>query len=239
MPDFFYSARLTLARAQHHIRDFNSAVQGFINSKPWAYIIDKTTQPGQDLHKIQFTIGLPDMLPCVLFDATNNLRAVLDQAGYASAVAAKSPSLKATKFPFGPSREHWQNNLDGGCKDLPTEIRALFESAASYKGGNNTLWAVNEIANAKKHLALRPLVISRPLAFFTARGEGPGDVGEIVSPGGFGVGWDSHKREITLRRTVRHLLPLIIPPVPLQLTVTFCPYVVQKEVLDGRRPRKA
>ena len=142
MPDFFYSPRLTLARAQHHTHDFSRIVQEFVQGKPWAYFVDKHTQPGQDLHKVQFTSDLPDMLPCVLFDATNNLRAVLDQAGYASAVAANSPPRKAVKFPFGRTVDDCRNNIAGGCKDLPPEICAIFEAAKSYKGGNNTLWAV-------------------------------------------------------------------------------------------------
>jgi hypothetical protein len=198
MPDLFHSPRLTLARAQHHIRDFNQIVQEFVNSKPCVYFVDKQTQPGQDLHKVQFTSDPPDMLPCVLFDATNNLRAVLDQAGYASAVSANSPSLKAVKFPFGPTLQDWRNNVTGDCKDLPLEIRAIFEAAKSYKGGNNTLWAVNEVANAKKHQALRPVVVSTPSAFFKAQSIGPGGLDEVTSPGGFGIGWKPEKREITL-----------------------------------------
>jgi hypothetical protein len=134
----------------------------------------------------------------VFFLTTNNLRAVLDQAGYASAVAAKSPSLKSVKFPFGPTLQHWQNNVTGGCKDLPPEIRAIFESQKSYKGGNDILWAVNEIANANKHLALKPLIISSPDAFFTLRSVGPGGMIEAVSPGGFGIGWDAKNRQLTL-----------------------------------------
>jgi hypothetical protein len=36
---------------------------------------------------------LPEMMPCILFDAANNLRSVLDQIGYAAAVVARSPGL--------------------------------------------------------------------------------------------------------------------------------------------------
>jgi len=198
MPDLFYSPRLTLVRAQHHISDFQNMVNGFTDSKPWTYFVDKESQPGQDLHKVRFISDLPAMLPCVLFDATNNLRAVLDQAGYAAAVASKSASLKATKFPSGPTLRDWQRDLAGRCKDLPPEIRAIFEAARSYKGANDTLWAVNEVANANKHLALKPLNISAPSASFTARSIGPGGMGEIVSPGGFGIGWNPDKRESTL-----------------------------------------
>jgi hypothetical protein len=138
MPDLFYSPRLTLSRAQHHIRDFSQMVREFVDSKPWVYFVDKETQPGQDLHKVRFTSELPDVLPCVLFDATNNLRAVLDQAGYASAVAAQRQSLKAVKFPFGPTEQKWRENMKGACKDLPPEISAIFEGEKGYKGAEMT-----------------------------------------------------------------------------------------------------
>jgi len=198
MTDLFRSPQLTLMRAQHHIRDFKATVDKFVADKPWTRFVDKDSNPGKDLHKIKFTQQMPEMLPCILFDATNNLRAVLDQAGYASAVAGKSPSTKATKFPFGPTEEKWRNNLAGGCKDLPTEIRALFESFKAYKGGNDTLWAVNEIANSNKHLALKPLVIANPSAFFSGRITTRKLTANVASPGEFGVGWDPGKNEITL-----------------------------------------
>jgi hypothetical protein len=198
MPDRFYSPRLTLVRAQHHIADFDKIVHDFVDSKPWTLFVDRDSNPSQDLYKVKFTNALPQMLPCVLFDATNNLRAVLDQAGYASAVAARSPTLKAIKFPFGPTEADFKNNFNGGCKDLPLEVRAIFGSCNAYEAGDSTLWAINEIANAKKHLALKPLVIANPSAFFSGESIGKGGFQQIVSPGGFGIGWAPEKNEMTL-----------------------------------------
>jgi hypothetical protein len=189
---------LTLARAHHHIREFNETVDRFIAENPWTHFIDKDSQPGRDLHKVKISKPLPTMLPCILFDAANNLRAVLDQAGYASAVAANSPSLKNVKFPFGPTEQKFRNNLDGRCKDLPTKIRALFEGFKAYQGGNDLLWATNEIANANKHFALKAFIFTRPDAFFSAEIVGPGGLEQIVSPGGAGIGWDARKNEVTL-----------------------------------------
>ena len=186
MTDVFRSPQLTLIRAHHHIRDFHEIVNRFVAEKPWTRFVDKNSNPGKDLHKVKFRQQLPEMLPCILFDATNNLRAVLDQGGYASAVAARRSSLKATKFPFGPTEEKFRNNLAGGCKDLPPEIRDLFGSYNAYKGGNNTLWALNEIANAD---------------FFSARIINDQGISDIVSPGGFGIGWDPEKYEIILMST--------------------------------------
>jgi hypothetical protein len=201
MDDLFHSPRLTLAWAHHHINEFNEATNRFIAEKPWTRFVDKNSEVGRDLHKVKLRQQLPECLPCILFDATNNLRAVLDQVGYASAVAAKSPSLKAIKFPFGSCEKKWRDNLAGGCKDLPAEIRAIFEESKAYPGGNDALWATNEIANANKHFALKALILARPDAFFSARITSPESFEDIISPGGAGIGWNSGKNEITLLAT--------------------------------------
>jgi hypothetical protein len=198
MADLFYSPRLTLARAKHHIRDFNQIVNTFINDNPWTYLVDKDSNPGCDVHKIKFLRQLPEELPCILFDITNNLRAVLDQSGYASAIAARSPSLKAVKFPFGPTEEKWRNNLSGGCKDLPSVIRSLFEGFKAYEGGNWALWSLNEIANTKKHCALMPLRIGNAQASFPAEVPDGTIIGHVIGPDGVAKGWDAEKREMKL-----------------------------------------
>ena len=106
MADVFYSPRLTLTRADHHIREFNEVLNRFIAERPWTRFIDKDPEFRRDLHKAKLTKEPPEILSCILFDATNNLRAVLDQIGYASAIAANRKSmLKAIKFPFGPTEE--------------------------------------------------------------------------------------------------------------------------------------
>jgi hypothetical protein len=190
MIDRFASPKLTLRRAQHHIRDFNALVNEFINRKPWTYFVDKESQPGKDIHKVHFTEQLPEMLPCMLADAANNLRSVLDQIGYASAYAAKSPSLKATKFPVGPTKRDFRNNLAGGSKDLPSEIRDIFERSKAYRRGNPTLWTINEIANAKKHFALVPLKIGTMSAVFYTD--------HVADSPTAGLDWNARKREVTL-----------------------------------------
>jgi hypothetical protein len=107
--------------------------------------------------------------------------------------------LKATKFPFGPCEKKWRHNLAGGCKDLPSEIRDLFEQFKSYKGGNDTLWAVNEIANTKKHCALIPLMIDKARANFNAVLPEDGWVGRnVVDAAGVISAWNPEKHEMTL-----------------------------------------
>jgi len=198
--NLFESPRLTLKRAEHHIGDFNEAADDYTAAKSWTHFVDRTSQPGNDIYKIRFH-PLPEMLPCILFDAANNLRSVLDQIGYAAAVAARSQSLKYIKFPFGPSRAEFLNNLAGGCKDLPQEVRLIFENSNAYPAGNIALWAVNKIANTNKHLAIKPLVIGNLSAFFNARIQTKEFLAEAWSPGGAGIGWDQQKNELSLMST--------------------------------------
>jgi hypothetical protein len=198
MTDAFHSPRSTLNRAQYHIRDFSAIVRNFVKSDPWSRFVDKDSQPGEDIYKIKFTQQMPEILPCILFDAAKNLRAVLDQTAYASAIVAGSPSLKAIKFPFGPTEKDWRNDLAGGCKDLPSKIRAVFERFKSYKTGNETLWALNEIANAQKHFALIPIAIVNPIANFFAEAVHELGTTTIRNFGSDALGWNAEKGEMTL-----------------------------------------
>lgn len=198
MANVFDSPRLTLKRAKHHIDDFNTAVFNFRVGSPWKEIVDKDSKAGYEVHKVVFTRELPEELPCILFDAANNLRAVLDQCGFAAAEAAGMPSRKAIKFPFAPTAAQFANAVKGSCKDLPPEIRALFEGYTAYEAANPNLWALNEVANTKKHFALIPLVLSEPRVHFLADLPPGSTIGISVNPDGSFRGWNPDKRELTM-----------------------------------------
>lgn len=158
MPHLFASPRLTLARAEHHIGELSRSINEFRHANPGTYVVEPDLESQHDIHKIRFGHKPSEDWPCILFDAANNLRAALDQAGYASAIAAQSVSLKHIKFPFAKDCAHWANAA-GSCKDLPTEIRDIFMATDAYKGGPNLLWAMNELCNTQKHFRLMPLAL--------------------------------------------------------------------------------
>jgi hypothetical protein len=199
MSNLFASPHLTILRAQHHIHDLNAKINEFVSTKPWSHAVEKDSDGIHDLHKIKFARRLPADLPSILFDAANNLRAALDQAGYAAAKASGNPRLKATKFPFGPTEEAWRNNVAGGCQDLPTEIRAFFASFKSYEGGNNTLWALNELCNTSKHISLVPISVGHQ--YMTWGRSGPDQTPPRTLPVPYGITWNPEKYEITFDRT--------------------------------------
>jgi len=182
-----------LRQANRHIDNLKSQIDAFVDEKPWTHIVEKDVDGITDVHKIKFGERFVDDLPNIIFDAANNLRSVLDQAGYASAVLSGNTVLKATKFPVGPTKEKMLNNATGGCKDLPPEITALFISFNPYKGGNDLLWALNELCNTPKHKIIIPVQTGGALHFVeTGIYTGPT---RVTAPE-----WDAEKNEIVLLR---------------------------------------
>jgi hypothetical protein len=160
MTDLFGSPRFMLDRGKHHVEELDARKAAFFSDKPWSRVVEKDSDGVTDLHKIKFDRRVTDGLPGIVFDAANNLRSVLDQLGFAVAVAYTGDANPTScKFPFGPTEGDMLNNAKGACKNLPPEIRDVFVGFSPYKGGNDLLWALNELANTPKHKLIVPVII--------------------------------------------------------------------------------
>jgi hypothetical protein len=237
MSNPFDSPRLTILRAQHHIDDVNAKVTEFITNQPWSHRVENDNQnPRNELHKIVFERRLPANLPNIVFDAAMNLRAVLDQCGYASAIASGKADPKSTYFPIGEDADGLEKAVigRGRCKDLPAEILTLFRGFKPYKGGNDAIWALNRLCNTNKHATLAPFDLGqfdlsalqevtktiRPL---------PGGGGQIIIEGnlrGFtgritpsSSSWDPDKHEITIWGVPREASPQYKASVALNVAI--------------------
>jgi hypothetical protein len=99
---------------------------------------------------------------------------------------------------MGPTETDMLNNSKGACKDLPSEIRSLFEGFKPYKGGNNALWALNELANTPKHKMLLPLAIGGAGVYFSTITIGPRATGQTAF---LAPVWLRDKNQIVFLRT--------------------------------------
>lgn len=200
MSDLFESPRRMLRHGERHIADLEARINAFTQDKPWAIVREKDDSGLNNFFKVKFTRQLSDDLPHIIFDSANNLRSALDQTAFAVAVRHTSnPKPKSAKFPVGPTEADMLINEKGGCKDLPPEVRALFRSFKAYKGGNNALWALNELCNAPKHQLLYPLQIAggttemKPRSMVVSPREG--QIFELHAPR-----WDREKYELVFAR---------------------------------------
>jgi hypothetical protein len=164
MSDPFRSARSVLRRASHHIANLKQEIEVFTDTKPYTYRCEDNGN-GFETHLYIFSPDFSDDISCIMFDAVNNLRAALDQMAYAIAFKYRGPSKNYAYFPFTKDFAFWDDRINGAKNDFPPEIIAFFERCQPYKGGNNTLWAVDYIANVKKHALLIPVGFGRAVVW--------------------------------------------------------------------------
>ncbi len=148
--DPFDSAIRSWQRGQYHVQDFVSQVKSFLDSKPWTYTVETITD-GRKQHMVKFNRPPDGILESVATDAAYNLRAALDQCAYAATLVSKRKFGKDTHFPFGYAGQVGSRIRGTRSADLPPEILSVFRSYKPFKGGNDTLWSLNEICNTNKH----------------------------------------------------------------------------------------
>jgi hypothetical protein len=184
----FYSPKRRLARAKQHIRRLEKGLIARHAKHPY----ERVTEVDIDtlMHRVRFKRPIPVGSLDAATEAIEALRSVLDQTGYAAAVASGNTNPKSAYFPFGDDPTGLNNTIGrGGSKHLPKEILALFCGFKPYKGGNDPLWALNKLSNTNKHRLLAPFCVVSG-GFNIQSGSGPVT---ILHP----PHWDGVKNEIT------------------------------------------
>ncbi len=156
MSDPFHSSKYKLMWAKNHIRDLERRINEFYKSEPCGIVVETDPNTSEEVYKVKLIKPMPADLEGITGDAVDNLRSVLDQAGYAVSIGTR----KKTAFPFADSEAQLQNVINRSCKDLPKEIVDLMRSFKPYKGGNDLLWALNKICNANKHTVIKPTAVA-------------------------------------------------------------------------------
>lgn len=185
------SARYCVTHAKRHIETFQAESQAFMDSQPCAYVVEFDPAGPDDIYKIKFVRPMPEALPGVAFDVIVNLRAALDQAGYAAAVAAGTKGKQA-QFPFGETLADVESLRTRGSRNVPKDIFDVMVAAQPYKGGNGFLWAMNKLCNAHKH------EIVAPVSACVGVHEASNMAFEYVKRFDFPPRWDSAKNEMVV-----------------------------------------
>jgi hypothetical protein len=195
MADLFESSRRKIARAKAHLADFDRQMHVFLRENPYRYVTYPDPQhPEHVIHKLRFEKGIPDSLIDLTDESIHHLRSCLDVAVYSLVAATGKVRPKSTAFPFAGSVGDFENNMKGRCKDVPEEIYPLFRAFKPYKGGDDVLWALNEVCVREKHTLLG-MALGSHLGGVTLTG---GVVRMHLAPP-----WDRLKNEIGIGTFVR------------------------------------
>jgi len=133
MKDPLESSRRMIAQARKHILDLDKQIKIFNEAVPETVTAEADPQiEHKQPYHIKFAKVVPSSLAETVSDIAGNLRAALDQAGYAVAVASGKAVPKYCAFPFAGSATEFENALNGRAKDLPQQIRALLRAFKPY-----------------------------------------------------------------------------------------------------------
>lgn len=158
MSDILRSAKYSLTHARRHMKSLDSELQTFFDEGPYRKVIQFDPSGPVDIHKVKLTKPLPEVLSGIAFDAVSNLRAALDQIGYAVATATGGKGEKAN-FPFGKTADLAASRAKKDSREIPSSIFDLMLKAQPYKDGNIFLWSLNQLCNCHKHRFIVPTAI--------------------------------------------------------------------------------
>ena len=221
MSDPFASSKSNLAWAKETLwPDLDRRLREFHTLDPYAKVIEPDPHnPGWEIHKIKLIQPFPESFGNLTSDIVVNLRSALDNAGHAIAIATGKPDARNTAFPFAKDIGHMASSI-GQSADLPKEIQSLFCGFQPYRGGNDFLWALNELCNGNKHKFLTPMQTVMWRGKVAVRGFGrPFSMPDPHK-------WDSANNEMVVVR----LGPIQVPDATWDYDFDFFPFVAINEI---------
>jgi hypothetical protein len=156
--DPLHGPRLKIRQSQERADDLEALVTGLFKATPFALVpddLDPTT--GDRWLRIKLVGSLPERVHSLVSEAVHPLRSALDLSAAALA-RANGASDAHIHFPFAGSRQDFEAALQGkkvkGIDAVAVDVIRRFQP---YKGGNDFLWALNQLDNLDKHRDLVPV----------------------------------------------------------------------------------
>lgn len=195
--DPFFSSKFSIEWAKDHIKEFEGRVDIFFKGDGCTVFTEPDIDRSYQLLKIKVAPMMPRSLLGHATDIIYNLRAALDQAINSVATLNNTPSNRC-HFPIFNAEKWVEDALESPKKlkkILPQEIRDLVRGFKPYKGGNDFIWTLNELANTSKHAILSPMPSAT--ANFTVTGAPTGAQAQFFNP----PIWDATgKNEMTVAK---------------------------------------
>jgi len=192
--DPFFSAKLRIERANEHLDVLSKDFDQFLRKNPGEYVAEPNADGVHTVYKIKFRERFPIKWRVIATEIIEHLRSSLDQATYVTfCLATGQANSNFVAFPFGKTVTDLDNSVKGRSKDLPPEIQTLVRRFNPYKGGNDHLYTLNDLANNCKH-ELVAFVVGA-VANFELRAKRTQGL-EIAEP----ILWDAEKNEISYAR---------------------------------------
>ena len=168
----FENAAHKLGRACEHLNDLEREVLWLKGRKPYAEFSEThLEEPSHQIYKVKMTEPIPAVIGDLIGDIVGGLRSSLDHCCNTVAQLAGHINPQNATFPFAASEDSMGEALSLSS-DLPEEIQSILLAFKPYRGGNDSLWALNELCHTDRHRMIVPVVTSatRNAVRFWAKG---------------------------------------------------------------------
>lgn len=148
------SGRVKIERAKEHIRDFEVGTDAFFDSKPYRVVAQHDTKRRTLYVQLREFERLPLRWSAVVADAVHNLRSSLDILWSHVMNPDSSAPPRKQYFPVLEDAEAYKARRAREVKSRRKLAMDILDATKPYRGGNDTLWALNEIDIRNKHEVL-------------------------------------------------------------------------------------
>ena len=162
MDDPFYSSKFSIDWAKDHITELERELKEFFTDDAYTGGIEPDAEGIYNLAKVRLTRQMPRSLDGHIIDTIHNLRSALDQVIYSVALLNNTLHLKGTpSLTIRDDKAEFDRKVESVTgRWVPPEILAVVRAFEPYKGGNDLVWALNNMCNSNKHGFIRPVPIT-------------------------------------------------------------------------------
>lgn len=159
--NIFRQSHLKIERADEHIAELDKNIRDFLDTKPYAIVVNPSPYPGQQTWSARIRKEIPEKLTVILGDALHNLRASLDilTCDLIRHFQGATVDLTDVYFPFnrGDAKDFESLINKRLVKETSPSVIAVFRELAPYKAGNPGLYALHSLDIDDKHKRLIPM----------------------------------------------------------------------------------
>ncbi|MGB7864249.1 MAG: hypothetical protein WCF74_12720 [Candidatus Sulfotelmatobacter sp.] len=163
--DRIKAAQLKVERAKKHISDFDLARVEFLSANPYAATPEYYVEHDATVWYLDRWECVPKRMLLPYGDAVHNLRSALDYLWWqlVEVCGVKPDPKKRPTFPIFKDLESFEKYVAEPSREVEAVLKRVEDALRRthpYKGGNDTLWGLNELDYIDKHRFLIVAAIS-------------------------------------------------------------------------------
>lgn len=148
----YRTARTKFDRAQLHVQTLAEYLKAYRDSSPFRIDTKRQTETRRLVYYVGHIEPTPHTVPILIGDCLSCLRSALDHLAFQLYLSNGGTwPGKHVSFPIFGSRGDYINGKGRSLKGIASEAILAIDALKPYKGGNDTLWQLNELNNIDKH----------------------------------------------------------------------------------------